>query len=326
MRAFGWVTAQSHRMEGYTALALLVALLGLSHALGYWPHGRAPKSDRAGGLPVTPDLVWRVVLVGSIVAVGVLFVLGQWLSVRRSPVGRAAQPVPTNEPSKLRIQEARYGNPTDGWHDRRREVESQIVGDTLSFLVGPALLRDPLEGKPKELVVLYSYRAELGARINRLLEEKNSAEDELAALKARAERDTHSDPTAPTIGIMIERVVMEPIDSTLGRNYPRKLRIFFRENAGDEIYLGQANWVPGGIHAEQGKRFACQFELGEGGKFTGESPEKLVSPGKRMRLYVGLDSRVPEEEAKRMTEQRLLGTLLIPATARGKNMTLAIKL
>jgi hypothetical protein len=169
-------------------------------------------------------------------------------------------------------------------------------------------------------------RAELGARINRLLEEKNSAEDELAALKARAERDTHSDPVAPTIGIMIERVVMEPIDSTLGRNYPRKLRIFFRENAGDEIYLGQANWVPGGIHAEQGKRFACQFELGEGGKFTGESPEKLVSPGKRMRLYVGLDSRVPEEEAKRMTEQRLLGTLLIPATARGKNMTLAIKL
>src|ERR1700680_3594637 len=28
-----------HRMEFYTAMALLVGVLSFSHALGYWPHG-----------------------------------------------------------------------------------------------------------------------------------------------------------------------------------------------------------------------------------------------------------------------------------------------
>jgi hypothetical protein len=55
MRASGWVPAQRNRMEAYTAVALLATALGLSHMLGYWPHGRASESDRAGGLPMTPN-------------------------------------------------------------------------------------------------------------------------------------------------------------------------------------------------------------------------------------------------------------------------------
>jgi hypothetical protein len=130
----------------------------------------------------------------------------------------------------------------------------------------------------------------------------------------------------PSLGLAIERVQMEALDNTPGRNYPRKLRIYFRENAGDEISLKRADWTPGGIGIQRGKPFVCQYELGEGGRFVLESPEKAVPPGKRLRLYVGLDSQVSEAEAKRLTEERLLGTLSIPAEVRGMKVTIKIKL
>jgi hypothetical protein len=60
-------------------------------------------------------------------------------------------------PSLLKILSAKYGNPQDGYSNKTASVESAIVGNGLSLLVGREALGYPLEGKWKELLVTYSY-------------------------------------------------------------------------------------------------------------------------------------------------------------------------
>lgn len=132
-------------------------------------------------------------------------------------------------------------------------------------------------------------------------------------------------PPIPIIGLTVLKVVVEPFDTTIGRNYPRKLRLYFR-NEGDPIHLRRSVWESEGIGIQKGKPFACYYQLeASPNKFDAESNERIIPPGQSGRLYVGLDSSVNETEIQRLKESRTLGLLRLHAIVDGMNVELRMR-
>ncbi len=76
----GWNTP-SRRMEFYAVAALAVAVVGLSHSLGYWPFGIAAK-EPSETIPnedswLNREDIWRAVFVLALIAVGWLYYIGR---------------------------------------------------------------------------------------------------------------------------------------------------------------------------------------------------------------------------------------------------------
>lgn len=134
------------------------------------------------------------------------------------------------------------------------------------------------------------------------------------------------DNIVPTVGLALDYVVMEPYDSTPGRSYPRKLRVYFRENVGDSINVGRATWFQESVGIQKGQPFGCHYELEKAGAWINEGPEKTVAENRRMRLYVGLDASIAEDDLQRLMNEKRLGTLMIPAEVSGVKLILKIKL
>src|SRR5579884_2720855 len=97
---FRCITHQPNRMECYTVVALLVALLSFSHMLGYWPYGSAGGSSQSinQGAPAwphmsTPEAIWRVVFVLSLFGIGLLYYFGRRAGAAGKPPLSSAAPI-----------------------------------------------------------------------------------------------------------------------------------------------------------------------------------------------------------------------------------------
>ena len=140
---------------------------------------------------------------------------------------------------------------------------------------------------PKESDELKTLRAE----IDRLNAHRVDLLGTITGLNDKLAQQTGgSSSPPPTIGLTVRETVVEPYDTTPGRNYPRKMRVYL-SNDGDEIHLGKGKWITDGVGVQKGRAQACMYELKDHlGKFSGETDTKIVPSGKWFRLYVGLDS------------------------------------
>jgi hypothetical protein len=75
-----------------------------------------------------------------------------------------------------------------------------------------------------------------------------------------------------------------------------------------------SKWITDGVGLQAGKRSTCKYQIKDHlGKWTEESLFKKVYSGQWVRLYIGIDSTVPEEKLKAMAQNHSLGILRIPA-------------
>jgi hypothetical protein len=103
MAWFNW-RSREHRREVYQVIALIIAALALSHAIGWWPYG-SPVPE---GSPMNPDTFWRIIFIVALLSTGLFFYLGRRVSTSpairdipgkdQQPSGIAALPA-TRSPS-----------------------------------------------------------------------------------------------------------------------------------------------------------------------------------------------------------------------------------
>jgi hypothetical protein len=115
----------------------------------------------------------------------------------------------------------------------------------------------------------------------------------------------------PIIGITLHDTIIEKYIA--GLNYPRKLRLYL-SNKGTDIELGKGKWIADGVGLQAGKPSTCKYQVKDHlGKWTEESSFKKIYSGQWVRLYIGIDSTVPEEKLKAMAQNHSLRILRIPA-------------
>jgi hypothetical protein len=121
----------------------------------------------------------------------------------------------------------------------------------------------------------------------------------------------------PTIGLTLRSASMDPYEHSPGRWYPRQLALFF-SNDGDEIHLGMGTWIKGqiGIQAGRPPRFVY-FRKNPLGKWDGEATDKIVYPGNWVKISVGLDSTVSDNDLKKLADNIRLGTVEISSVVSG---------
>jgi hypothetical protein len=130
-------------------------------------------------------------------------------------------------------------------------------------------------------------------------------------------------PKPPVFGITLHDTFIEPY--VAGLNYPRKVRLYL-SNDGSDIDLGKGNWIADGAQLQPDKPPTCEYEVKDHlGKWSGEAPFKSIPSGKWFRLYVGLDSKIQEEQLKAMAKDHSLGVLRIPARVDDTDVVIAIR-
>jgi hypothetical protein len=123
--------------------------------------------------------------------------------------------------------------------------------------------------------------------------------------------------TVPTIGLTLRSASIDPYDSVPGRNFPRKLTLHF-SNDGDEIHLGIAKWIKDQVGIQIGKPPTVAYYLKNNlGRWDYESSDKVVPSGRWVKMWVGLDSSMPDSELKKLIDESRLGVLEIPAEVSG---------
>ena len=104
------------RREVYAVVAIVIGGLGLSHALGYWPHG-SPASQGTPQQVINGDFLWRAVYTATLLLVGLLYYLGRRAgvstpssSLRETPSPAIIPVEPIHEPdfAGLVIHSANY--------------------------------------------------------------------------------------------------------------------------------------------------------------------------------------------------------------------------
>jgi hypothetical protein len=129
----------------------------------------------------------------------------------------------------------------------------------------------------------------------------------------------------PTVGLNFRNSAMDPYAT--GRTYPRKLNVYL-SNDGDDIRLGEAKWIKDQIELQADKPPRIMYLLRNhpGGPWQSESTDKFVPSGMWVKMWVGLDSSVPDGDLKKLTNERRLGTVEIPAEISGAAIKLRIPL
>jgi hypothetical protein len=112
----------------------------------------------------------------------------------------------------------------------------------------------------------------------------------------------------PTIGLTLRSASIDPYAE--GRGFPRKLTLYF-SNDGDEIHLGVGKWIGGQIGSSTQQRVAYYLK-NHLGKWDGEATDKIVPRGRWVKLWVGLDSSMPDAALKKLANEISLGILEIP--------------
>jgi hypothetical protein len=136
---------------------------------------------------------------------------------------------------------------------------------------------------------------------------------------------TRSNQIGPTVGLTFRSRDVQ-YDRAPGRNYPSKLNVYF-SNDGDDIHLGVAKWIKDQVGLQAGKPQGIVYLLKNHlGRWQSESIDKFVPSGSWVKMWVGLDSSVPDNELKQLTEEGRLGILEIPAEIAGAAIRIRIHL
>jgi hypothetical protein len=118
----------------------------------------------------------------------------------------------------------------------------------------------------------------------------------------------------PIVGLTFRGSWME-FDPTQIR--PRKLRLQFSNDSQEDIHLENARWIKDRIGTQAGKPIVnISFRI-KSDEWDWGLTERTVAPGQWFRIWVGLDSSVPESELEKLTERDRLGILEIPAVISG---------
>ncbi len=113
------------------------------------------------------------------------------------------------------------------------------------------------------------------------------------------------------VGLTLSKIELEP--ATGDAYYKFKLRLHW-QNDGDELRLGQPNWIAGGIPI-QGSLLGYKYQAWTGAKWGDEFDELTVRPSQKCRVYVGLDFASESVAlAEPLLDEGRLGTLSIPMT------------
>lgn len=335
--------------------------LNVSHNLGYWPHGnspiptavqlRSPKTtnEPQGVPPVSGLMQWLLLVLtpGSMITVGVLYYLGR----RHVPSSNPEMESKNTSPVVSRLEIAGLSNNVDVAHEQviygtatpdipADDIELRVFAGGMWHSQGKASKRsgdkwqrlcyfgypDTPAGSKFKLVAI-APKTPLASKIEALPADATRSEvlSVIRSTPAKGASKTVNPTVVPVIGVTLHLSVIEPLDRTPGRRYPRKLRLYF-SNDGENIDLGVGKWIPDRVGTQSGEPSACQYELKDHlGKWFGETATKTVASAKWFRLYVGLDSSIDEDKLQQMAKDHALGVLEVPAIVAGANVLLKIR-
>jgi hypothetical protein len=100
-------------------------------------------------------------------------------------------------------------------------------------------------------------------------------------------------------------------------------------NDGDDIHLEAASWIKGelGMQANKPSKIGYLIKKYPGGQFESESTDKFVPSGMWVKMWIGLDSSMPDSaDLTKLTADRRLGIVEIPARIFGTPVKIRIPL
>lgn len=272
-------------------------------------------------LYIVTNPIWVSILVLLLVVGGI--VLHAYLdTLKTDDKDKPQHPPDSTTTPQLVIKSARYGVGTFADHDIADRLNAK-PREALAFYVDNGLiagLPDPAPNLPpgKRLHVTYLY----GGDPNPHSALRNEHEFMVLPEDPKVEQLQHevdgltmqlgtARSTAASVGLTFDTAEVETFPDNSPVQFKFKLRVYWTNDGDETIHLGKPIWR--GV-AIQGNDLTCRYQLRHNQRTWGdETDEADVSPGRRCRIWLGLDPSLRDSAAK-LLDLGQLGLLVVPVT------------
>lgn len=135
---------------------------------------------------------------------------------------------------------------------------------------------------------------------------------------ASAPAEARPEPERQLLAFRVARLDERIPDWNTQIGYKAKLTVILRNDGNEGLDLQRPRWM--GVATQLPFAFAYSLEktAGERDWSPQEFPEVRLDPGRSVRLWLGLDSKIPHDQLAKPFERVKLGSITIPMMVNGK--------